>query len=149
MKTYRLEITNSLYIFLSLGIYFLVLDLVEYSDIVFLRFFNAIIVAFFINRTIKQNVIKGQFNYLSNLGSGIITAVFGVLLSVLGLTFYLVALKGVEHLPNLATSVIVMNSNVGLGAYSAALLIEGIASSVVLTFIIMQSWKSIEEFKSA
>ena len=95
MKTIRIEAVNGMLIFATLGIYFLVLDALGYADVMFLRFFNAVIVGFFINRTIKINVSRGKVDYLENLGSAVLTAVFGVFLSVLGLWFYIGAVQGV------------------------------------------------------
>ena len=112
------------------------------TDVIALRLLNAVIVFYFVNKAIAANIAKGKDTYLENFGSGILTSAIGVFLSVIGLWAYILVFRGEAHLDNLATSVIGMNADLELGPYSVALLIEGLTSSMIISFILMQYWKS-------
>lgn len=143
MNTFRTEITNGLYLFLSLGFYFLIIDRTGLSGVVELRLLNAVIVLYFLNNVIKTNIAKGKISYLENLGSSLLTALLGITLSVMGLWVFLVFFRGVGHISELATSVLVSSFDVSFTTYCISLLIEGLSSSFILSFILMQRWKAV------
>ena len=147
MNISKIEISNALLIFALLGLYFLALDAFGLSDIVFLRLFNGVIVLFGLNRVIQQKVNRGETGYFSNFGSALTAALISILLSIAGLVVYIELIRGPESVSEFATSVIVGSQNVDVAKFCAALLIEGLSSSSILAFILMQWWKNVKGLK--
>ena len=50
------ELNNGILIFISIGIYFLLMELLGLSDVFLLRLLNIFIVVYFINKTIKSKL---------------------------------------------------------------------------------------------
>ena len=82
MKSLRFEIRQGVLLAMTLGAYFLTLDILGLTDVVVLRFLNAMIVLYFIIGTIDRNIRKGKKGYLSNLISAFFASGLGVVLSV-------------------------------------------------------------------
>lgn len=57
------ELNNGILIFISIGIYFLFMELLGLSDVFLLRLLNIFIVVYFINKTIKSNYREGKTEY--------------------------------------------------------------------------------------
>lgn len=138
MKTKK-EFSNALLIFVGIGIYFLAMELLGFSDIIYLRTLNAIIVFYGITRTIKSNVQEGKTGYIPNLISAGLTGILGVLFSIGGLLLYLYIRGGNSYVSRLP-DVFVFGGKSTVNEYCFALLFEGIASAVILTFLAMQLW---------
>lgn len=143
-----IELRNGLLIFILLGVYFLILDALGLADIVYLRILNGAIVLYGLNRAIRQKIAKGESAYLANFASALSTSLFSVLLSIIGLALYVSVFKE-SSVSDLATSVIVGNQDVSLVKFCAALIVEGLSSSAILSFILMQYWKNIKGLSSA
>ena len=142
MEKVKLEFKMGVLIFFLIGFYFLLMEVLGLSDKMFLRFFNALFVMYGINRVIKTKVEEGENNYLSNLGSAIATSFIGIFISVVALWIYIGLYKGVGHMNELAGSFIIGGGHaVQLSQFCLGLLIEGLASSFILSFIVMQAWK--------
>lgn len=134
----RLEIINGILIFILLGLFFLILDFLGYSDNIYLRFFNIFFVFFGINRVVSHKVKNGETGYFRNFRSALITSLIAALLSVIGLAIYLTYFKENASISDLARSIIMGDKDVDLLKYCAALLVEGLVSSFILTFVFMQ-----------
>ncbi len=63
---YSRELTNGFLIFIGIGLYFILLELLGLSSVFWLRIFNAFIVMFGVNRTISANVKDGLRGYNKN-----------------------------------------------------------------------------------
>ncbi len=137
----RLEIINGILIFILLGLFFLILDSLGYSDNIYLRFFNILFVFFGINRVVSHKVKNGETGYFRNFGSALITSLIAALLSVIGLAIYITYFREGASISDLAKSIIMGDQDVDLLKYCAALLVEGLGSSLILTFIFMQYWR--------
>lgn len=135
------ELYNGFLIFLGIGIYFLTMDFLGLSHIFFLRMLNILIVIFFLNKTIKANFLKGKVDYLENLVSLTLTSLFGVILSVAGLLMYISAQGGDLYLAKLSQNFLFGGGSPSIYQYCIALLFEGIASSIIISFTLMQYWK--------
>ncbi len=139
MKLQR-ELKNAIFIFLGIGIYFLAMDLLGFADIYYLRLLNIFIVLYFVNLTIHSNIKEGKNGYLQNVLAGAFTAILGVFLSIIGLYIYIIYKGGETYIHNLS-DIFLTGSKPSVTQYCIGLLFEGIASSIIATFILMQYWK--------
>lgn len=135
------ELNNGILIFISIGIYFLLMELLGLSDVFLLRLLNIFIVVYFINKTIKSNYREGKTEYLENIISGSLTSLIGVALSVAGLLAYISMKGGNDYLANLSKNFLFGGGEPTMYQYCIGLLFEGIASSIIITFTLMQYWK--------
>jgi hypothetical protein len=135
------ELTNGFLIFLGIGIYFVVLELLGFSDIFFLRIFNILFVVYGVNRTIKSNQADGIRGYNRNLLSAIITSMIGAFLSIGALLIYIKFQGGEAYLKNLSDSFIFGGGHLTIQQYCIGLLFESIAASLITSFCLMQYWK--------
>ena len=135
------ELNNGILIFVGIGIYFLTMELLGLSDVFLLRMLNIFIVIYFLNKTIKSNYSEGKTEYLENLISGTLTALIGVFLSVAGLLIYISIKGGDVYLAKLSQNFLFGGGTPSVNQYCIGLLFEGIASSVIISFTLMQYWK--------
>ena len=149
-----IEIKNGLLIFLGIGLFFLTMDMVGLADKNYLRILNALIVLYGINRTIQYNFHHGKSDYLENLISGFKTGIIGVFLGIVGLIIFVYLKGGESYLSKLSdTFFFVGNFNLkkinffvgktNIIKYVSVLLFEGIASSLIGSFALMQYWKDV------
>ncbi len=135
------ELYNGVLIFISIGVYFLLMEFLGLSDIFYLRLLNIFIVIYFLNRMIKTNYNDGKTDYLENIVSVTFTSMVGVFLSVIALLIYISMKGGTEYLSKLSGDFLFGGGNPSMNQYCIGLLFEGIASSVIITFTLMQYWK--------
>ncbi len=147
MGTNQIIIKNALKIVLGIIIYFFAMKLFGLDTISELRFLNFLFVIWGINSAIKNNIQKNKDTfYISNLFIGVSTSVIAVGLVIIGLITY-VSLIDPGFIAVLESSFL-WGSNLTLPLIIFAIAIEGIASSVICSFILMQYWKNykIEEY---
>ncbi|VXB38827.1 conserved membrane hypothetical protein [Flavobacterium sp. 9AF] len=137
-----IEIKNGFLIFLGIGLFFLIMDVLGFADKNYLRIFNAVIVLYGINKTIRFNLNHGHSDYLENLISGFKTGVIGVVLGIIGLIIFIYLKGGESYLSKLSDTFFFVGKT-NIIKYSTALLFEGIASSLIGSFALMQYWKDI------
>jgi len=140
MKLSR-EFTNGFIIFLGIGIYFLVLEYLGLADEFYLRVLNLFIVAFGINRTIQMNQKDGIRGYNRHLISAIITSMIGAVLSIASLLAYIQYKGGEVYLQKLSKGFLFGGGELTIHYYCIGLLFESIASSIIISFCLMQYWK--------
>jgi len=140
MKLKR-ELINGIIIFLGIGVYFLLLELLKLSHIFPLRILNILIVAYGVNRTIKANQADGIRGYNTNFVSAIITSMIGAVLSIASLLAYIEFKGGEVYLKNLADSFIFGGGELTIQQYCIGLLFESTAASLIVSFCLMQYWK--------
>ncbi|ESU19433.1 hypothetical protein FCR2A7T_20470 [Flavobacterium cauense R2A-7] len=134
------EFINGFIIFLGIGIYFLLMEFLGFSDVFFLRILNVFIIVYGINRTLKANVYDGHNDYLFNLTSGALTAFVGVILSIIALNIY-IHIRGGEAYIKTLSEAFLFGGSPSVYQYCAGLLFEGLASSAIAAFTLMQYWK--------
>ncbi|WNM19810.1 hypothetical protein [Flavobacterium capsici] len=139
------ELVNGFLIFLGISIFFLVMELLGLADNFYLRILNVLFVFYGVNKTIKQNISEGKTDYLANLISSGLTAFIGVLLSVLGLLFYIYYKGGDSYIEKLSEKFIFGGASVN--EYCIGLLFEGLASGMIVVFITLQVWRGKTHFK--
>lgn len=134
------ELINGFLMSVSIALFFLLMELLNLSDNYYLRILNLLFVFYWVNRTIKQNLMEGQNGYLSNLLSAGFTAIFGVVISIAGLLFYIYNKGGTQYINRLSEQFIFGGASVN--EYCFGLLFEGLASSIIVVFISMQFWRN-------
>ena len=141
MKLKR-ELINGFIIFIGIAIYFFIIEFLGLSNQFYLRIFNILIVAFGINLTIKQNHSDGVRGYFKNLIAGFLTSMIGALLSVGSLLFYIQYKGGEAYLAKLSKGFLFGGGDLNVSYYCIGLLFESVASSAIITFVLMQFWKN-------
>jgi hypothetical protein len=134
------ELINGFLMSVSIALFFLLMELLNLAGNYYLRILNLVFVFYWVNRTIKQILMEGQNGYFSNLLSAGFTAIFGVIISIAGLLFYIYSKGGTEYIEKLSEQFIF--GGVSVNEYCFGLLFEGFASSMIVVFITMQFWKS-------
>ena len=138
MKASR-ELQNGILIFIGISIYFLFMDLVGLSDVFYLRLFNTLFVLYGVNRTITMNIHDGETVLINNAKSAMKTSLIGVFLSIIGLIIYSYIHGGATYIESLSKTLL-FGGNPSVLTYSLCLLFEGIASSVVVTLMLLLYW---------
>ena len=131
------EIKNGFLLFIALGVYFLLMDALGFANNAILRTFNAVLILYFINRTISSKIENGSAGYFDTFFAALKTGALGVLLSMIGLVIF-VQFKGGESFLKQLSSSLYFGKDLGVIAYAAALFFEGIASVFIGVFLIMQ-----------
>lgn len=141
MNQTKLILKYGLLITLMIGGFFFLCKLFGLEDNPFLRFLNLFFVVFGIRQVIKTNIEKNHVtNYITNLGLGLQTAAFAVILSIVGVLGY-VELINPEFLAVMNKSFLI-GGNLTLAEISISLLIEGMASSFIGSFVVMIFYKN-------
>ena len=136
------ELRNGFIIFLGIGLFFLAMDFFGLSDKNYLRALNAFIVIYGINKTIKMNLNNGITNYLENFISGFKTGIIGVFLGIIGLIIYTYIKGGESYLSTLSNTFFFLGKT-NIIMYCSVLFFEGVASSLIGSFVLMQYWKDV------
>jgi len=137
----QIIIKNAFKIILGIILYFFAMKLLGLENISELRFLNFIFVVWGINSAIKGNIKKNKDTfYISNLFIGVSTSIVAVGMILISLIVY-VSLIEPEFIILLENSFL-WGSNLSLPLIVFAISIEGIASSVIFSFILMQYWKN-------
>jgi hypothetical protein len=134
------EIINGLIISGGIALLFLLVNLIGLQKLTYLRALNAFIVFYGIYRTYKMNKNSGVNSLGENLISMLKTGIVGVVSSVIGLAVYATFQGGQAYLDTISYGFL-YGKNPSLNEYCFGLLIEGIASAVIISLIIIQSSK--------
>lgn len=135
------EISNGLIIFIGIGVYFLLMEVLGLADLIYLRLFNVLFVFYGTNRTLQTNFTEGKLVLVSNAVAALLTSLTGVFLSILGLIIYSYAQGGDAFVKSLSKTFL-FGGNPSVMTYSISLLFEGIVSAVIVTFILLLIWET-------
>lgn len=130
------ELLNGFLIFLGIGFYFLLMNVLGFSNLSYLRLLNVVFLFYGVNRTLKMNLSEGKMDFGSNAISAMATSLFGVVFSVLALFIYSHAKGGDAYVQSLSETFL-FGGNPSVNTYCISLLFEGIASSVIVTLLLM------------
>lgn len=133
------ELVNGFIIFIGIGLYFLLMELLGLADIYLLRLFNVLFVFYGTYKTITSNFEEGKTVLVSNAVSALLTALTGIFLSIIGLIVYSYAKGGDAYVGSLSKTFL-FGGEPSVMTYSISLLFEGIVSAVIVTFILMLYW---------
>lgn len=141
MSTNKIMFKNATLTFLGIAAYFFLMKLLGLESRSELRFLNFIFVLWGVNNAIKTNIIENnEFLYVRNLATGIGTATLAVGMSIAGLIIYFSFID--SSLVGLIQESFLWTGNLTLPLIVFALFIEGLASSVICSFILMQYYKN-------
>lgn len=131
----------------ALIVYFIIMDLLGLTHITALHFLNGIIMAIGIVMAIRayKRSMHGRIGYFSGLGTGVITAIVGTVLFAVFVVLYVNIGSG-ELLKTLAAEPYIgerVNTTPGIVIFSV-LMLEGVISGALMSFIAMQYFKSDE-----
>lgn len=134
------EFTNAIIIFAGIAIYFLIIDFLNLSGILWLRMLNVLFVFYGVNRTLASNVQEGKTGYGANLLSAATTAFVGVFLSIIGLVAYIHLRGGDAYVKNFSDDLL-FGGDPSANQYCIGILFEGIASALMVVFVSVQYWR--------
>ncbi|TMM28842.1 hypothetical protein FDT66_13130 [Polaribacter aestuariivivens] len=141
MTSTKIIIKYALLIILLIGGFFFLCKLLGLEENPYLRFLNLLFVIIGIRQAIKTSIFKNkETNYATNLGIGIQTSAIAVVVSIIGVALY-VHFINPEFLAVMNSSFLI-GGDLSLSEIVITLLIEGMASSVIGAFIIMQFYKN-------
>ncbi|MBP6182826.1 hypothetical protein [Flavobacterium sp.] len=135
------ELLNGGIIFAGIALYFLLINALGYADLFYLRIVNVFFVFYGVNKTIEMNVAEGKKTFITNALSAMITSLIGVFLSIIGLVIYSYMQGGDSYVKSLSKTFL-FGGNPSVNTYSICLLFEGIASSVIVTMLLMLYWNN-------
>ena len=135
------ELFNGTIIFIGIGLYFLLMNALGFADLFYLRFLNVFFVFYGVNRTIQMNLLKGKKNFVSNAIAAMMTSLIGVSLSIIGLVIYSY-MNGGDSFVKTLPKTFLFGGNPSVNTYSICLLFEGVASSVIVTMLLMLYWNN-------
>lgn len=129
--------------FLSMVALFFLMKLVGLEKITELRLLNVLIAGYFSNRLALNNLIEdAEIDYVSNLGSLLIANLIAVFLSAFSLVIY-VKLIDPSMMESLGNGFFLGN-NLTIDKIAIAILMEGSAASIIVSFSLMQYWKNVK-----
>jgi len=141
MSVGKIIIINAIKIFAGIVLFFFLMKLFGLDEFTELRLLNFIFVFWGINSAIKKNIFKnGNNNYLENLSLGFRTSFLAILLLIFSLTIYLFYIN--PSFIHVMENSKIWGNNLTPPLIAFAIFIEGISSSLVCTFILMQYWKN-------
>lgn len=115
------------------------MTILGYENVTFLRVFNIIFVFYGVNRTIQTNLAEGKKVFVTNAVSAMMTSLVGVLLSIIGLLIYS-NMKGGDSYVQSLSETFLFGGNPTVNTYCISLLFEGIASTIIVTLLLMLYW---------
>ncbi len=134
-------VINGLIIYVGIALFFLLMEMVGWSDQVYLRLVNFIFVIYGVNKTIKSNYHDHVGGYFTNLVSGIFTAIISLALGIFSFIGYIEYKGGNDYLNRFEQSYIFGGGEPSLYQFCIGLTVEGVAASVIVSFALMQYWK--------
>ena len=141
MKEIHIILKNAILTTALIGGFFFLSKILGLHENPYLRFLNLLFVVFGIRQAIKTNIeVNKETNYISNLGLGLQTSALAVLFSIIGVVIYIEFINP-EFLLIMENSFLI-GGNLSLAEIFITLLIEGMASTFVGSFIVMIFYKN-------
>lgn len=141
MSSDKIIIKNALLITLLIGTYFLLCKSLGLENNPYLRFLNLGFVLLGINLAIRESISKNkESKYTTNFGIGIRTSAVAVFLSILGVIGYIQFIN--PNFLEVMNSSFLIGGNLSLAEIVITLFIEGMASSFIGSFVMMQFYKN-------
>ena len=141
MSVEKIVFINAAKIYVSIILFFFIMKILGLEHITELRLLNFIFVFWGVNSAIKKNLTEHNNSaYLGNLFIGFFTSFMSVIMISLSLAIYLFYIDP-SFIEVLEKSTL-WGQTLTPPLMSFAILIEGVASSMICTFIVMQYWKN-------
>lgn len=130
------EFKNGYFIFISIGTFFLLMEMLNLSHLFYLRLFNIVFVVYAVNNTLLSRITSGKIDFAANIKAALTTCFVGVFLSVIGLMIYSYMRGGEDYIHTLSKSFL-FGGHPSINEYCISLFFEGIASSVLVTLFLV------------
>jgi hypothetical protein len=130
------EIKNGYFIFISIGTYFLLMEFLGLSDLFYLRLLNVLFIVYAVNDTLQSRITRGKKNFVPNALAALLTSIVGVSLSILGLLIYSYLRGGDDYIDSLSETFL-FGGHPSINMYCLSLFFEGMASSMIVTMLLM------------
>lgn len=141
MSVEKIVLINAVKIFVGIVLFFFLMKLIGLDEYTELRMLNFVFVFWGVNSAIKQNMeTQHDSIYLHNLFIGFFTSFVSVIMICVSLSVYLFYIEPsfIQVLENSS----LWGKSLTPPLMAFAIFIEGVASSMISTFIIMQYWKN-------
>lgn len=135
------EIINGFFIFVGIGVFFILMELLNLSHLFYLRLLNVLFIFYGVNRTLKMNLSEGKTSFIPNAISATITSFSGVVFSIVALIIYSYAKGGDTYVKSLSQA-FMFGGEPSVMTYSLCLLFEGTASCIIVTLMLMLLWNN-------
>lgn len=135
------EIINGFLIFAGIALFFLLMELLNLSNLFYLRLLNVLFILYGVNRTLKMNLAEGKVGFLPNAISAMITSLTAVVISIVALLMYSYAKGGDNYVKSLS-SAFMFGGEPSVPAYCLSLFFEGTASCIIVTLLLMLYWNN-------
>ncbi|MFL9830259.1 hypothetical protein ABS764_05275 [Flavobacterium sp. ST-87] len=134
------ELYNGVIIFIGIALYFALIEVLQLTDVFYLRLLNILFVYYGVNKTLESNYKHGKNNFGKNAVSAFVTGFIGVFLSLIGLTAYIYSKGGDEFIESLSYTLLYPGEATVM-TYVFSLLIEAIVSVMIVSFSLLLFWK--------
>lgn len=141
------EVRGGVLIFLATGLFFLLLEVFDLASYSYLKVVNVLFVIVGVRSVLKYNLRKGQSGYIQNLLSGFLASLIGVSLSVLALVIYLGLIVPTGYYSTLSEGSILFTGAENAYQFLFGVLIEGLSSSLIISYILMQGFKNVKVYQ--
>jgi hypothetical protein len=135
------ELINGFIIFIGVGLYFLLMEVLGLADLFYLRLINFLFVFYGVNRSLTMNISEGKKRFAFNAVSAIKTSLIGVSLSIFAIMIYSFSKGGDDYVQTLSENFL-FGGDPKVITYCISLLLEGIVSSVIVAFCLMLYWNN-------
>lgn len=143
MKKQDYTLRIGLYMFAAIATFFFIMKILGIEHVTELRFLNILIIAFFSNRLVQRMVEdSSQVDYLDGLKSLFLANALNVVLSMVGLIFY-VTLIDKNFMGNF-NNTLMFGTDITLTQMVIAIFMEGMAGAAIISFTLMQYWKNVK-----
>jgi hypothetical protein len=141
MDPKKIILYNAFKTYVLIVVYFFVMKIFGLDEIVELRSLNFLFVIWGVNATVKEIILNNKNSaYLTNFGQGIATSFLAVAMTVISLIAYISFVD--SELLRLMENSLVWGNQLSLAEVIFAIAVEGAASSVICSLIVMQYWKN-------
>lgn len=141
MSEKKIILKNGFLILALIGGFFFLCKAFGLGGNPYLRFLNLAFVLLGIWLAIRSNIAYNNVTeYTKNLGIGIRTSAFAIVISIISIVLYIYYINP-RFLDEMNKSFLI-GGNLSLAEISFSLLVEGMASSIIGSFIIMQFYKN-------
>ena len=137
MTTNKIILNNALLIYILIVVFFLFMKFFGLDEVSELRYLNFLFVFYGVNRAIEMNIkSKNTSNYFDDLFVGFAASALAVAFTIIGLIVHVKFID--QSFIDVLENSNFWGQNLSLVKVVFALAIEGIASSLMCSFILMQ-----------
>nr|WP_294781091.1 hypothetical protein [uncultured Flavobacterium sp.] len=135
------EILNGFLIFAGIALFFLLMEVLNLSNLFYLRLLNVLFIFYGVNRTLQMNLAEGKNGFVPNAVSAMVTSFSAVVMSILALLIYSYAKGGDNYVKSLS-SAFMFGGEPSVASYCLSLFFEGSASCIIVTLLLMLYWNN-------